>query len=174
MFFRLHGFEPSLARVDMPEVEVDEGQEPAVRLDLAQTDVLAAEDLEHAAFLVQVNVPALRHHPCLIVERVGRFRRGLDETALGWAEEIGWRSLSEGLVRAFAVEHVDETVEAFLLREEVRSPRAGGLLLEREVHALVAAVLLGVGGLDAFVTDTEPAPPHGQSTQARQRRRSEG
>jgi hypothetical protein len=43
--------------------------------------------------------------------------------------------------------------------EAVGGGGPGGLLLQREVHALVAAVLLRPPGLDAFQTDAEPEPP---------------
>ena len=41
------------------------------------------------------------------------------------------------------VELLDEGIEAGLLLQAVHAWRAGGLLLEGEMHALVAAVLLG-------------------------------
>jgi len=33
------------------------------------------------------------------------------------------------------------------------------LLLEREMHPLVPAILLGMAGLDAFEADAKPEPP---------------
>ena len=47
-----------------------------------------------------------------------------------------------------------ELIEAFLLLQEVEGSRLGGFLLERQVHALVAAVLLGMTGLDALQADS--------------------
>ena len=52
-----------------------------------------------------------------------------------------------------------KVIEAGLLLEEVGAGRLGGLLLERQVHAFVAPVLLRVAGLDAFDVDAEPEPP---------------
>jgi hypothetical protein len=51
------------------------------------------------------------------------------------------------------VEVLDEPVEAALLLQEVTGRRLGGFLLERQMHALVATVLLGMPGLDAFDVD---------------------
>ena len=42
----------------------------------------------------------------------------------------------------FVVELLDEGVELGLLLEEIGAGRAGGFLFQRQVHALVAAVLL--------------------------------
>jgi hypothetical protein len=62
-------------------------------------------------------------------------------------------------MRSLGVELVHEGVEAGLLLEAVAAWRAGGFLLQGQVHALVAAVLLGTAWLDAFDGDAEPKPP---------------
>ncbi len=56
-------------------------------------------------------------------------------------------------MRAFVVVAVDEVVELGLLLQEVQGRRFGGFLLQGQVHALVAAVLLGMAGLDALDAD---------------------
>jgi hypothetical protein len=65
-------------------------------------------------------------------------------------------------MRPLAVELLEEAIEAGLLLQAVGAWRAGGLLLEGEVHALVAAVLLGVSWLDALDGDAESEPPDGE------------
>jgi hypothetical protein len=67
------------------------------------------------------------------------------------------------------VEGADELIEASLLLEEVLGGGLGGLLLERQMHALMAAVLLRVSGLDALDIDPEPQPPHRQARQTKER-----
>ena len=61
----------------------------------------------------------------------------------------------QGLVWPFLVVVVDELVEASLLDEEVPGRRLGGFLLEGQMHTFVAAVLLGMTGLDALDVDAE-------------------
>ena len=63
-------------------------------------------------------------------------------------------------MRALLVVAIDEVVEARLLLQHVLRGGLGSLLLEREVHALVAAVLLGVAGTDALDADAQAQPPH--------------
>ena len=58
-------------------------------------------------------------------------------------------------VRAFVVEDVDKFVKAGLLLQEVARGRLGGFFLQGEVHAFMAAVLLGMAGLDAFDANAE-------------------
>ena len=53
-------------------------------------------------------------------------------------------------MRALVAVAVDEVVELGLLLQEVLRRGLGGLFLQGQVHALVAAVLLGMPGLDAF------------------------
>jgi hypothetical protein len=63
------------------------------------------------------------------------------------------------LVGSLLVEGIDELIEAGLLLEEVFSSWLGGFLLESQMHALVAPVLLRVAGLDALDADPEAQPP---------------
>src|SRR5207302_11014532 len=67
------------------------------------------------------------------------------------------------------VEGADELIEARLLLQEILGGRLGGLLLERQMHAFVAAVLLRVSGLAALDIDPEPQPPHRQAREAKER-----
>ena len=48
---------------------------------------------------------------------------------------------------------VDEVIKSRPLLEEVAGSGLGGLCLQREVHALVTAVLLRLSGLDALDLD---------------------
>lgn len=56
---------------------------------------------------------------------------------------------------ALVVVALEELVEARLLLEEVGCGGFGGFFLEREMHAFMAAILLGMAGLDALDVDTE-------------------
>src|SRR5215469_13303898 len=66
----------------------------------------------------------------------------------------------ERLVWPFGIEFLNKGVEAGLLLETVHCGRSGCLFLQRQMHALVAAVLLWVARLDALDGDAEPQPPH--------------
>jgi hypothetical protein len=61
---------------------------------------------------------------------------------------------------------LDEVIELGLLLQEVFGGRLGGLQLQGQVHALVAAVLLRIAGLDPLDFDTEPEPPDRQPAQS--------
>ena len=61
---------------------------------------------------------------------------------------------------ALLIELAQEAVEAILLLQAIESWRARGLLLEGEMHALMAAVLLWMAWLDALDGNAEPEPPH--------------
>ena len=50
----------------------------------------------------------------------------------------------------------DELIEARLLLQEVPGGGLAGFLPERQMHALVTTVLLGMPWFDAFIVDPEP------------------
>ena len=56
---------------------------------------------------------------------------------------------------ALAVVAVDEVIEASLLLQQVAGGGLGGFLLERQMNALMAAVLLWVTRFDALDVDAE-------------------
>jgi hypothetical protein len=56
-------------------------------------------------------------------------------------------------VRPFVVELLEKLVEFALLLQAVHSRRSSGFVFEREMHALMPAVLLRMTGLDAFDGD---------------------
>src|SRR3954453_4062911 len=66
----------------------------------------------------------------------------------------------ERLVRTLIVKAFNEIIELGLLLQEVLAGRLGGLQLERQMHAFVAAVLLRVAGLDALDLDAKAEPPN--------------
>ena len=62
-------------------------------------------------------------------------------------------------MRALGVELLHEGIELGLLLEAVDAWRAGGFFLEREMHSLMAAVLLRTAWLDALDVNAKPEPP---------------
>ena len=59
-------------------------------------------------------------------------------------------------MRSFAVEALDERIEAGLLLEDIGGGGLGRFPLQRQMHALMAAVLLGMSGLDALNRNAQP------------------
>ena len=73
---------------------------------------------------------------------------------------LGGCGVVEGLVGALVVIALEEAIEPCLLLQEVGGGRFGGFFLEHEMHAFMAAILLGMAGFDALDTDCEAQPPH--------------
>src|ERR1700682_5731892 len=63
-------------------------------------------------------------------------------------------------MRTFLIELLQKGVELGLLLKNVRCGGASGFLLQCEVHAFMAAVLLGMTGANAFNADAQTEPPH--------------
>ena len=68
-------------------------------------------------------------------------------------------------MRPLVVVLVDEGVEPGLLLEDVGRGRSCGVGLQREVEALVPAVLFGVARGDPLQPDAQAQPPHGELAQ---------
>lgn len=66
------------------------------------------------------------------------------------------------------IELLLESVERGLLLKRVHTWRTGGFFLERQMHALVPAILLGMTGFDALDLDAESEPPDGKLAQIEQ------
>ena len=62
----------------------------------------------------------------------------------------------------FVIEFADEVVEARLLPQDIGACRLGGFFPQRQMHALMATVLLRMSRFDALNIDPEPEPPDGQ------------
>ena len=60
------------------------------------------------------------------------------------------------------IEFLDEVIELGLLLEHVGAGGPGGFLLEGEVHAFMATVLLRMTRFDALDADAQPQPPDGE------------
>jgi len=76
------------------------------------------------------------------------------------------RFLAQRFVGPLEVVDASEAVEPSLLGAEVRAGWRGGALLEGSMHALVAAVLVRLSGLDELGGDAEGDPPHGELGEA--------
>jgi hypothetical protein len=75
-------------------------------------------------------------------------------------------------MRSLILEAGAELVEFGLLLQEVLRRGLRCLFLQRQVHALVAPVLLRVPGLDALNMNAQAQPPHAELAQAEQRMRA--
>ena len=65
-------------------------------------------------------------------------------------------------MRPFSIELVHEVVEAGLLLQAIHARRPGCLLFESEVHALMAAILLGMARFDVLDGNAQAQPPDGE------------
>src|SRR5215475_9989597 len=79
--------------------------------------------------------------------------------------DIGRTLHTQGFMRSFTIEFVNEVIELFLLLQCVHRWWSRGLLLECEMHSLVAAVLLRMSRLDVLDLNVDPEFKHTPSTQ---------
>src|SRR5918994_1847708 len=110
--------------------------------DLAQPDRLADQRLaEEQLFAPPFDLAVGAYPPHNLGVGVVRPAQATAIGARRWVIVLGRGGLAKCLVRSLLVEGGTEHVEALLLCPQCRSRRVGGLLLEREMHALMAAVL---------------------------------
>ena len=65
-------------------------------------------------------------------------------------------------MRPLVIEPIDEGIEARLLLQRVGCGGFGRFDFQREVHALMPAVLLRMAGANALDLNPQPEPPDGQ------------
>ena len=122
-------------------------------VDLLDADALSGEgDREVDLLAIDADATAGGDEDVAVVEGVGEVRQAAVGLPRGSIDVSGPFHI-ERLVRAFGIELPDEVIEARLLLEAIGARRADGLLLEGEVHALMAAVLLRAAGFDALDLD---------------------
>ena len=61
--------------------------------------------------------------------------------------------MAESFMRPFVVELLDEGIELGLLLQDIGAGRTSGFFLQSQMHAFMAAVLLGMAGADALNGD---------------------
>src|SRR5262245_25275343 len=83
-------------------------------------------------------------------------------------------SYHQGAVRTLGVVDLEEAGELALLRAQVVRRRLCRRVLERLVHALVAAILGRLAGLDPDGVNAQADPPHGKSRQTTEALAGEG
>ena len=72
-------------------------------------------------------------------------------------------------MRALVIEFLHEVVKSRMLQQDIHARRAGSFLLERQMHAFMAAVLLRVSRFYALEANAKAQPPDGELTQFEQR-----
>jgi hypothetical protein len=76
--------------------------------------------------------------------------------------DLGGTFHVKSFVGTLLIKNLEEVIEASLLLQEVSRGGFGGFFLQGEVHAFMAAILLGMAGADAFDADAQPKPPDGE------------
>ena len=157
--------------VESAEQDGAEVEGPDAIVDLLESYVLlddAGADVDPALLPADAAVSA--DAADLEVAGVLQRREPLGIGARGRLVEGGRGLVAEPLVGPLGIELLAEGVEETLLGSGIGGRRPGRLGLEGLVHPLVAAVLLGVGGLDQLGTDAQADPPDGESGETADRR----
>src|SRR6185312_16460668 len=103
----------------------------------------------------------------LVMERVEEFLNALIRAA-GRRVDLGRTLHVESFVRSFVVKLLEEGIELGLLLKQVGAGWASGFFFERQVHALMPAVLLRMTRPDAFDADAQAKPPHREAREIEQ------
>src|SRR5450755_999 len=153
--------------VDEAKVDIGEAHDPVALLGLGDAGELADEGFTDEDEVATPFDLAIGSHPAHRVVGVvpgilhfGRIGPGRGAIA------AGRRVLVESLMGSDVVEVLAEVLEPGLLLGRARGGWAGGLGLERAVHALVTAVLLRLAQLDSLELNPELDPMNREPGQA--------
>lgn len=143
---------------------VHEADEPDLVIDFGNAHMLACKDRTEVDFTpADADTSTARHLEGAVMAGIlGRLR--LEVPAGRGCIQVAWVEACQALMGALVVVYVQERIKALLLLQEVER----GLLLEGQVHAFMAAVLLRASGLDALDADTEAQPPDGEPAESEQ------
>ena len=145
--------------IDEAKVDIGEAHDPVALLSLGDADELADEGFADEDEVATPFDLAIGTHPAYrmvgVIPGILHFSRISPGRG---AIAAGRRVLVESLMGSDVVEVVAEVLEPGLLLGRACGRRAGGLGLERAVHALVAAVLLRLARLDPLELDAELDP----------------
>jgi len=154
--------------VEEAQIILHEADKPDLVVDLLDADFLTGEDRAEVYLLPsEADAAAVCDGDGLVVEGVLEVR----ESAIGSCRgpvELGGVPHAKSLVGPFVVVTADECIELGLLLEKVAGSWLGGFFLERQVHAFMTAVLLGMPRFDALDANAEAEPPHRQLAQSEQ------
>src|SRR5581483_3202202 len=127
--------------------------------DLFDADGLAGQGSTQVDFLTKkTQAAAAGDHDGPIVEGVVRLRNAVVGPG-GGGIDLGRRLHVQSLVGTLVIEVINKIIKLGLLLQDVGSSGSSGFLLERQVHAFMAAVLLRMTGTDALDADAKTQPP---------------
>ena len=104
---------------------------------------------------VQTDSAAAGDHDSAVVKGVVRLGESFIRAA-GGSINLGRALHPECLVRTFPIEFLDERIELSLLLEDIGAGRPRRFLLQSQMHAFMAAVLLRMARPDALNADAQP------------------
>jgi len=155
----VQGLQSFFLQIDITEIVIHEADEPDAVVDFLDADGLAGQAGAYVDFFaIEAQTAAVGDDDSLVVERVDEFLNALVR-ASGRRVDLRRTFHVQSFVRTFVVELLKEGVELGLLLQEIGAGWARGFFFEGQVHALVATILLGMTGPNAFDADTEPQPP---------------
>ncbi|MCC0009758.1 MAG: hypothetical protein H6875_04845 [Hyphomicrobiaceae bacterium] len=161
----LQGF---LFQFDISEIVSHEAYEPDSVIHLLYSEPLTGHEGRDVDFLsMHADAPACCDQHISIMHGIVDFWQAVVAAFCG-SIDVARRLHFEGLVGSFIIELADKFVEAVLLLEGVFCGGPTGVLLQREMHAFMAAVLLRIARLNPLDGDAQAQPPDGQPVESSQ------
>jgi len=150
-----------LFEIDEAEIVVHEADDPMPSSTSLMPRRLTGEHSRDVdALAMHADAAAVGDENVSVVQRVCEFGQAGVGSRTG-SVDFGRTLHSERLVWSFGIEFLDKVVESGpVVAGLFISGRSGCFFFQREMHTLVAAVLLRVARRDALDGDAEAKPPH--------------
>jgi len=143
----LQGLQGFFLQINIAEIVIHKTDQPDARVDFFDADGLSCQGhTEIDLLVVQAKATATGDHDRAVVKWIMRFwdaaiRTGRSRVNLGRAFHV------QSFMGSLLIELVEEGVELGLLLQAVGARGAGGFFFQGQMHAFMAAVLLGMTGL---------------------------